>query len=138
VPEADTSKMRVRRVLFPKRKRTPKIKVSEKWYQKKRVTVNTKLRQVIIDAMPFSTNKEEADKILHIIFDTIADEVCRGGEVMIVGFGKFKPIYRKARYQWRAKRVIPAHYKLGFTTGESLCKALRFKEDGNTGTDQGT
>src|SRR5688572_26885739 len=137
--DGDTPKDKIRRSLFPKHKgkvKIPKLQVSENWYRKTPMTINGKLRQTIMDALPFDTDKALADKILRAIFDKIAEEVKAGGFVTIPGFGRFHRRLQPAR--WVASRIgmpgkpgaiylgqrwAPARYKAYFKAGESLLKA---------------
>lgn len=67
-----------------------KPKIPESWKRKKRVTVNAKLRDAIIEDLPFDMDKVSADVILHIIFDTIKEALLREEKVTIPGFGRFE------------------------------------------------
>lgn len=118
------------------------------WYRKNRSTVSSKLRQVILDALPLDLTAKQADVILHAIFDKIADEGKKGGYVTITGFGRFQK--RRRPGKWKPKAIStgkgklinigmywePEKYLLGFVANPSLLKAMRETEpDGNTGTE---
>lgn len=97
------------------------------WYQKKPVTINSKLRQAIMDTLPFDIDKDKADVILRAIFDSIIKGVKRDRFVTINGLGRFSAKYQPARpvpdiverkgrriskiISWRIK---PAHYEMRF------------------------
>lgn len=139
--DGDTPKTRIQRALFPKRKsRTPKIKISPKWYSKKRTTLNSKLRQAILDVLPFDLDKNQADMILHAIFDKIVEGVERDGVVTINNLGRFVKVRHKTckRTYWKNGKhvgyiLVPAHYTVRFEACTSLSIAMRDNED--TGRD---
>jgi nucleoid DNA-binding protein len=143
--DGDTNKERVQRALFPKRrKKAPKIEVSEKWYRKNPVTLNSKLRQAIMDVLPFDMDKAQADLILRVIFDKVVEGVITDGSVTIQNFGKFYPRFMKGR--WRPKNTgygkfdglcwSPDRYRLAFTPCTGFRRAMVDKEtNGDTGTD---
>ena len=73
----------------PPRRRKEIPEEERLWYQKKRIALNSKLRQEIIDVLPFDIDKKRADRIIHTIFDMITDCVVAGGSITITGFGRF-------------------------------------------------
>jgi nucleoid DNA-binding protein len=76
--------------------KTPVTKENRLWYRPKRITVNSKLRQAILDALPFGVTKQQADLALHAIFDVIATTVMRGEKVTIPDLGIFFLQHRPA------------------------------------------
>lgn len=143
MPRVDTTRNRVKAAIFSPRNRRPKLQISEKWFRKNRPTLNVKLRQVIIDILPFEMDNERADLILNTIFDMITEAVIRGESVTIPGFGKFFPLYMKGRLKAvkigsKKRKWSPPHYKLAWHPCAGLRNSMRDKPNGNTGTDQGT
>lgn len=141
---------KIKRLVLPKR--PVKFKPSPKWYSKKRVTVNSKLRQAIIDAMPFSVNVQQADVILHAIFDTIIKGMEEDGFVTITGLGRFGLRLQPARWyahflsvpgirgsKYIGKRWAPDKYVMGFRPTAELNRSMRAweREHGDTGEDSG-
>jgi nucleoid DNA-binding protein len=125
-------------------RRKSKAPVNAKWYTKKRISLNVKLRQAIMDLLPFDVDKNEADAILHTIFDTIADGVSKDGFVTIEGFGRFFahtcPEHYKTFNQVQGcgkiksmpgVRHIPDRTYLKFTACKSLRRSLDDTEDNN-------
>lgn len=114
----------------------PRVIENINWYRKTPRTLNRKLRQVIVDALPFDVDHKQADVILRNIFYTIAEGVMRDGFVTIEGLGRFY------KYRTRAKRIkcgypkkwkyIPPRDKIKFLMCRSLNRALREQEDGNS------
>lgn len=129
--DGDLIKDKIRRTIMPMRKPTPKITQPKEWYQKKRRTMNIKLRQAILDLFPFTMDEEEADRILSAIFDTIYEGLKRDGSVTIPGFGRF--ITQKVRSGWVTlgfskdkKRVYcPPRRKTRFKMSSSLRRTIR-------------
>jgi nucleoid DNA-binding protein len=140
----------IKRLLFPKRKQKPVV--SDQWYRKNAVTVNAKLRQEIMDVLPFDTDKAQADRILHAIFDSIVEGLIRDGDVLIPGLGRFFVEERPGRWNGigkkfgsntvsRGKVWKPPKLVVKFRISRSLRKRMTIAEreaDGNQGTDQGT
>jgi nucleoid DNA-binding protein len=108
------------------------------WLQKKRKTVNVKLRQAIIDVMPFTTDKEEADRILHAIFDCMVEGLIRDGKVTVPWLGRLELTWHIGRWKHlkQGRTWIPAHWHVVFIPAEKM--RLIKELDGDTGTDQGT
>lgn len=130
--------------------KVPKPQISEKWYRKNPVTINSKLRQAIIDHLPLEMDKKQADLILRIIFDTIVEGVKRDGFVTIPFFGRFYKQVRIGRYysvrqgnprnprkknekqclMWR-----PEQHTIGFRFSARLKQEVNEALNGNSGTD---
>ena len=123
-----------------RQKRRPKQ--NPNWFWKKRRTVNAKLRQAIIDVMPFNTDEEEADRILHAIFDSIVEGVIRDGKAAIPYLGILRRTFHKSRaYKLYGKETYYSKpkYKVRFEMYPNFNKKYLNKDtDGNSGTDQGT
>ena len=148
---ADSNRILVREALFPKRK--PLVRKIPKeqrlWYQKPPVTMNRKLREAIMDVLPFDVDKEKADLILRAIFDKIVSAVEEKGAISIWGFGRFHKRLIKGHYHpcitnvngkivHLGKKWIPDHYKLAFLGSGSLRRFINEVQDGNTGSSEGT
>lgn len=65
------------------------------------------------------TSKTYAQKVLHGIFDTVADELKNGGKVTLTGFGTFSVAERKPR--------TGRHPQTGEILNISAAKVPRFK-----------
>jgi nucleoid DNA-binding protein len=143
-------KTRIKHLLFPKRKQKPVV--NDQWYRKNAVTINAKLRQEIMDVLPFDTDKAQADRILHAIFDSIVEGLVRDGNVLIPGLGRFFVKEQPGRWNGRGKPLggksiygekvwQPPKLVVKFKISESLRKRMTAAEreaDGDQGTDQGT
>lgn len=133
---SDTRKDRVRRVLFAKRKQNRKI--SRNWHRRRLMTLNGKLREAIMDVLPFDVDKEQADLILETIFESIAEAIYRGETLTLPGIGKFYLKTTKARYKKTyGKQIwIPERQVLAFTPAKTLMYKLVDEEpDGTSGRD---
>lgn len=102
--------------------RPPKENV--KWYRRKPYSVSTKLRQVIMDVLPFDCSKEQADIILRTIFETIVVGVMTDGSVRIDNFGKFYMLDKAYRTNMLKGRFKPGK-KLAWFPCTSLKKSMR-------------
>lgn len=107
------------------------------WYRKKRRTINSKLRQAIIDVLPFDMNIEKADQVLNIIFDTIKNELLKGKPVTLPLIGKMY-VHTRPKYvrYWEGKyQTYPVKRYANFELCKALILDLEDKQpDGTTGT----
>ncbi len=69
------------------------------------------------------------EQLLNAVFDTIADELARGENVTLVGFGVFKAVDRAKKTGRNPitgeKMGIPARTVPKFTAGKALKEAVR-------------
>lgn len=75
-------------------------------------------------------NRQEADRVVQALLDTITDTLRRGGEVSFTGFGKFTVQERAARTGVNPrdpsqKVEIPAARVPKFSAGSTLKSAVR-------------
>ncbi|MDR1034366.1 MAG: HU family DNA-binding protein [Holosporales bacterium] len=72
--------------------------------------------------------KVEAERALNALIETITDELSRGEEIRLVGFGTFKTTYRNAtegrNMQTKAPMTIPARSIPKFKPGKQLKSAV--------------
>ena len=72
---------------------------------------------------------DAAAKVLGAFIDTIVDELKRGGEVNITGFGAFRVSHRKARTGVNPKTLekiqIPAQKSPTFKPGKTFKDSIR-------------
>lgn len=116
-----TRKDQVRAALF-----NPRSKPNPLWYHKKEWTINKQLRNEIMGILP-DVDKDLADLILRVIFQTISDGVIAGHRVNIRGFGSFfkqwiprrKSFFKKGPDKW-----VPGRYRAGFRITHSLKKKI--------------
>ena len=68
--------------------------------------------------------KTQSEAVIKSLFDTIADEMAKGGTVDIAGFGKFEGVMRNAREarnpQTGEKVMVPAQRVPKFKAGKAL------------------
>jgi DNA-binding protein HU-beta len=87
-------------------------------------------RKDLIDAMAGKTglSKKDTDSCLGAFLDTVVDELKRGGQVSLVGFGTFKTVQRAARQarnpQTGATVHVPARKVPVFKVGKGLKSAF--------------
>jgi DNA-binding protein HU-beta len=99
------------------------------------MTKNTKVnRTQLIEelATRLGTSKAQAEKFLNIFVDTIADQLKKGNEVNITGFGVFRVVSRKSRMgvnpKTRQPMKIQASTSVGWKVGKTLKEAIRASE----------
>ncbi|MDR2598301.1 MAG: HU family DNA-binding protein [Holosporales bacterium] len=72
--------------------------------------------------------KVEAERALNAFIDTVTDELAKGEEIRLVGFGTFKTTYRNAtegrNMQTKAPMTIPARNIPKFKPGKQLKDAV--------------
>lgn len=116
--------------------------INPMWYRKNRITVNGKLRQAILDVLPFTVDKKQADIILHAMFDTMKDELLSGGRVVLPKIGSLNPVRRRhISYNFKTKKKMWNEYNTVRFKVDNLFRqtGLRDKEDdGDIGKGQGT
>lgn len=87
-------------------------------------------RKELIDAVSGKTglSKKDTDSCLGALMDTVVDELKRGGQVSLVGFGTFKTVHRAARQarnpQTGATVHVPARKVPVFKVGKGLKSAF--------------
>lgn len=87
-------------------------------------------RKDLIDAVSSKTglSKKDTDNFLGAFLDTVVDELKRGGQVSLVGFGTFKTVERAARQarnpQTGATVHVPARKVPVFKVGKGLKSAF--------------
>ena len=87
-------------------------------------------RKDLVDAMAGKTglSKKDTDSCLGAFLDTVVDELKRGGQVSLVGFGTFKTVQRAARQarnpQTGATVHVPARKVPVFKVGKGLKSAF--------------
>jgi nucleoid DNA-binding protein len=132
VPRQMNTRDRVAVAIFG-RKQPRKETVNVKWYRRSPVTMNAKLRQAILDVLPFDVSQEKADLILRTIFDTITEGVIRDKKAVIPGLGKFYLKYIRPMHgikgNKRTPTLYPAHYNMGFEASGRFKKKLRDEEN---------
>jgi DNA-binding protein HU-beta len=68
--------------------------------------------------------KTQSEAVIKALFDTIADEMAKGGTVDIAGFGKFEGVMRNAREarnpRTGEKVMVPAQRVPKFKAGKAL------------------
>jgi nucleoid DNA-binding protein len=108
--------------------KVPVNKETRLWYRPNRRTVNAKLRQAILDALPFGITQEQADLALHAIFDLIGVTVMNGERVTVSGFGRFflqkRPRTRRRSGFTNESVGQPKSY-VNFTPCQGFLKDLR-------------
>jgi hypothetical protein len=125
------------------------------WYRpkpKKKPSRSRKLRQEIIDALPFDMDVNKADLVLETICRMIIEGVIKDGFTRITGFGKFIKKYEPpGKYGVRittpgvhgskpAGRIAISkgrHY-IGFTMHRKTRRKIEAKLNESSGEDQGT
>lgn len=77
------------------------------------------------------SSKAECDRVLGAFIDTVKKEAKKGGKVVLVGFGTFSVLKRKATTgvnpKTREKIKIPAKKVLKFSTSDVVNNALNGK-----------
>ncbi|MDR1288967.1 MAG: HU family DNA-binding protein [Holosporales bacterium] len=72
--------------------------------------------------------KVEAERALNAFIETVTDELAKGEEIRLVGFGTFKTSYRNAtegrNMQTKAPMTIPARNIPKFKPGKQLKDAV--------------
>lgn len=72
--------------------------------------------------------KDQAKAVVNAITETVTNELKNGGEVMLVGFGKFSTVDRRAREGRNPKTgetiQIPAKTVAKFKAGKGLAEAV--------------
>lgn len=73
-------------------------------------------------------SKEQAKSVVNAITETVTNELKNGGEVLLVGFGKFSTVERQAREGRNPKTgekiQIPAKTVAKFKAGKGLAEAV--------------
>jgi len=73
--------------------------------------------------------KTKIDEIMTTLEEVVTEELSKGGEVVLTGFGKFTVSQRKARIginpRTREKIQIPASKSPKFTSGQRLKDAVK-------------
>ena len=76
-------------------------------------------------------SKKEAADLVELVFETIKEELCKGGQIKISGFGKFRVRSKKARMgrnpQTGEAMVISARKVLTFTPSRILRDGINGK-----------
>jgi nucleoid DNA-binding protein len=129
--ERDTDRWKVRRALETAAKKRTKQTYHPEWYRQKPRTINAKLRQAIIDCLPFGMDIYQADLILETIFRMIVEGVTKDGKVTIPSLGRFyiqhRPPHRRRAFKgntYVGLRMYPAKHYLAFQPCKRLMKAL--------------
>lgn len=77
-------------------------------------------------------SKKEAADLVELMFETIKEELCKGGQIKISGFGKFRVREKKSRMgrnpQTGQAMVISARKVLTFTPSRILRDGINGKE----------
>lgn len=105
-----------------------------------------KLGNIVQEVLPFDLTKEEARKLVILIFDRIAAHVKKGEKVHIRDFGNFFPYKRCARRKliahWKDGKhlyeemvTIPERTAMSFHTSRKLLLRMR-EPDGDSGTNE--
>lgn len=97
---------------------------------KKRIMMGKReLVKTLHDRQP-SMNREEIAEVVDGTLALIVETVAKGGEVGLVGFGKFRPFSRSVRSGQApgSERTVPV-----FTAGKSFREALEKREDFSSG-----
>jgi len=87
-------------------------------------------RKELVDAIAAKTgaSKKDTEKFVSAFVDTVTEELKKGGQVSLVGFGTFKVANRAAREarnpQTGEKINIPARRVPQFKAGKALKDAL--------------
>jgi DNA-binding protein HU-beta len=72
--------------------------------------------------------KVDAEKALNAFLETVTEELAKGEEIRLVGFGTFKTTYRSAtegrNMQTKAPMTIPARHIPKFRPGKQLKDAV--------------
>lgn len=76
-------------------------------------------------------SKKEAADLVELVFETIKEELCKGGQIKISGFGKFRVRNKKSRMgrnpQTGEAMVISARTVLTFTPSRILRDGINGK-----------
>lgn len=76
-------------------------------------------------------SKKEAADLVELVFETIKEELCKGGQIKISGFGKFRVRSKKSRMgrnpQTGEAMVISARNVLTFTPSRILRDGINGK-----------
>lgn len=76
--------------------------------------------------------KKDAEKAVKAIFESISEELSKGGKVQVIGFGTFEVRERSAREgrnpQDGSKITIPASKSPAFKAGKQLKEAVNVKK----------
>ena len=76
-------------------------------------------------------SKKEAAELVELVFETIKEELCKGGQIKISGFGKFRVRAKKARMgrnpQTGDAMTISARKVLTFTPSRILRDGINGK-----------
>lgn len=87
-------------------------------------------RKELVDAVAGKTglSKKDADSCLGALMDTVVDQLKKGDQVSLVGFGTFKTVQRAARQarnpQTGATVHVPARKVPVFKVGKGLKSAF--------------
>ncbi len=80
-----------------------------------------------------SNTKKDTEEIVTALFDTIAEELIKGGKVQVVGFGAFETKTRNARVgrnpRTKEEIEIEASRVPSFKAGKTLRNAVAGKEE---------
>lgn len=72
---------------------------------------------------------KDAEKAVNAMISTITNELAIGGEVILIGFGKFHVVNRAERKNYHIKTgeqiIIPAHKAPHFAAGKILKDAVK-------------
>ena len=96
------------------------------------MTKNTKVnRTQLIEVLAnrLGTSKAQSEKFLNVFVETITDELKKGSEVNITGFGVYRVVSRKSRMgvnpKTREPMKIEASTSVGWKVGKTLKEAVR-------------
>lgn len=95
---------------------------------------HSELRDYVAEEFTVGENtkltKKEADNLVKMIFDKMANEVIEGNDVKMLGVGTIKRVSRKARIGRNPQNPeetinIPAHYAVKLNVEKSLKEKLK-------------